>query len=205
MKRRQLITAAALCALLPARSLFAETTPISLEAISDYIQNLGSVESSFTQVNWDNTISTGMLWLKRPGRMRLEYDEPDSGLIMVFGGNLAIFDKKSNEPPESYPARRTPLWLLLRRKVDLTDAEMVVGHGHDGAYTYVDSMDPDLPEYGWIRMRFSADPVRLSNWTIYDAHGGETFVSLDDIEFGKEHPNKFFDSNLLISNFNDNN
>ena len=205
MKRRLFITAATLCALLPVRSLIAEEEappePLSLEAISDYIQGLTYAQSSFTQVNDDNTISTGMLWLRRPGWLRLEYDAPDSGLIMVFGGQLAIFDKKSNEPPEAYPARRTPLWLLLRRNVRLADQEMVIGHGHDGAYTYVDSMDPELPEYGWIRMRFSHDPIQLSNWTIYDAHGGETFMSLDQLELGQDVPNKFFDINLMRKEF----
>lgn len=32
----------------------------SSEELSAYLNDLGSVETSFTQVNWDNSISTGL-------------------------------------------------------------------------------------------------------------------------------------------------
>ncbi|MGR3838095.1 MAG: LolA family protein [Cognatishimia sp.] len=182
MNRRQFTLATALCAALPMASFGQEAKLLTLEEISEYLNGISAVESSFTQVNWDNSISTGTLLLKRPGRIRLEYDEPDSGLMMAIGGNLAVFDKKSNVPPERYPVRRTPLWLLLQRNVDLTDQKMVVGHGMAGGFTFVEAMDPKRPEYGSIRLNFTSDPVSLTSWLIMDAHGGETFVDLGPLK-----------------------
>ena len=203
MNKRRFLAAAALIAAIPFAS-FAQSQDtvapreLSLEEISAYLNDLGSVSTTFTQVNWDNSISTGELLLKRPGRIRLEYDEPDSGLMMAFGGSLAIFDKKSNEPPERYPVRRTPLWLLLERNVDLTDQKMVVGHGFDGDKTYVEAMDPKRPEHGSIRLKFSSDPVELTEWVVFDAHGGETLVALGELDHDVEIPNRVFNIMRMI-------
>ena len=200
MKRRSLILAASLLAALPLATLAqeGEQRELSLEELSAYLNDLGSVETSFTQVNWDNSISTGLLWLKRPGRIRLEYDEPDAGVMMAFGGSLAIFDKKSNQPPERYPVRRTPLWLLLERNVDLTDQKMVVGHGFDGSHTYVEAMDPKRPEYGSIQLRFTSNPTTLKGWVTFDAHGGNTMVALDDFNEDVEIDNQMFNISKMI-------
>lgn len=201
MNRRSLILAAALVAALPLAPLAqteeealaeVEQRALSLEELSDYLNTLKTVQTSFTQVNWDNSISTGQLWLKRPGRIRLEYDAPDAGLLMAIGGSLAIFDKKSNQPPERYPVRRTPLWLLLERNVDLTDQKMVVGHGFDGSHTWVEAMDPKRPEHGSIQLRFTSDPLALRGWVTFDAHGGNTMVALDEFDQDTEIENNLF-------------
>lgn len=202
MKRRHFLFSAALCASLQfgplAQMVSAEPRALSLDEISSYLNELTTVEAGFTQVNWDNSISTGILQLKRPGRLRIEYDEPDTGLVMSIGGQLAIFDKKSNQTPESYPVRRTPLWLLLKRQVNLTDQDMVTGHGFDGTMSFVNAMDPKRPEYGSIQMRFASDPVRLMGWVIYDAHGGETMVALGELNDGVEIDNKHFNIQRMI-------
>lgn len=200
MKRRSLLIVASLAAALPLAGLAqeADQRALSLEELSAYLNDLGSVETSFTQVNWDNSISTGLLWLKRPGRIRLEYDEPDAGLMMAMGGSLAIFDKKSNQPPSRYPVRRTPLWLLLERNVDLTDSKMVVDHGFDGSHTYVEAMDPKRPEHGSIQLRFTSDPTTLKGWVTFDAHGGNTMVALDPFNEDVEIENNMFNIMRMI-------
>lgn len=189
---------AAITPFLGQKALASEPRLLSLDEISAYLNDLGSVETTFTQVNADNTLSTGTLWLKRPGRIRFEYDPPDAALVMAIGGQLAIFDKKSNEMPESYPVRRTPLWLLLQKNVDLTDQKMVVGHGFDGRLTYVQAMDPKRPEHGSIQLRFDSDPVLLKEWVVFDAHGGATTVSLGEFNEDVEIDNQTFNIQLMI-------
>jgi outer membrane lipoprotein-sorting protein len=103
---------------------------------------------------------------------------------MAGGGQVAIFDAKSNQPPEQYPLRRTPLNLILARNVDLSKAKMVVGHREVGDTTRVIAQDPEKPEYGTIELVFTANPVALREWIITDDMGGETRVVLDDFQTG---------------------
>jgi outer membrane lipoprotein-sorting protein len=132
---------------------------IPLGTISDYLNGLSTVEADFTQVNSDGSISTGKIFIRRPGRVRFEYAPPDRSLVIAGGQQVAIFDAKSNQPPEQYPLKRTPLNLILAENVDLSRAKMVVGHTQDGTSTRVRAQDPENPEYGSIELVFTADPL----------------------------------------------
>jgi outer membrane lipoprotein-sorting protein len=157
---------------------------LPLSVISDYLNGLVSAQGPFTQINDDGTLATGMLYLSRPGRMRFEYDPPNSAVVIAGAGAVVIQDPKSNQPPETYPLNRTPLSLLLAKTVDLDRADMVVGHRFDGAATVVSAEDPDAPEYGSIDLMFTANPVSLWKWVIYDGSGGKTTVILGALETG---------------------
>ncbi|MCB1311976.1 MAG: outer membrane lipoprotein carrier protein LolA [Sedimentitalea sp.] len=155
-----------------------------LSAISAYLNGLTTAQATFTQINDDGSRSTGRLYIHRPGRMRFEYDPPDSAVVLAGAGAVVIRDPKSNQPPESYPLNRTPLSIILAAKVDLGRAGMVTGHGWDGNYTIVRAQDPDNPDSGSIDLMFSGDPVALDRWVVTDASGAKTTVILGALETG---------------------
>ena len=151
--------------------------------ISSYLDGLRTAQGQFTQVNEDGSISTGRILLKRPGRVRFEYDPPDEALVVADGDTLGIVDPRSNER-QGYPLHRTPLKIILARNVDLTRERMVVGHASDGKTTTVRAQDPDNPEYGSIDLVFTADPIELRQWVIHDGNGTSTTVILGDLQTG---------------------
>ena len=155
---------------------------LSLDEISRYINGLKTVKAEFTQINADGTISTGKIYIRRPGRARFEYDPPNNALVIAGGQQLAIFDPKSNTGPTQYPLKRTPLSLILARKVDLSRADMVVGQTFDGLSTTIIAQDPENPEYGTIALTFTDNPVELRQWVITDDAGDQTTVILGGLE-----------------------
>lgn len=180
MKRIALTLLLALAAALPA----AAEEKLPLSAISDYFNGIRTAETTFTQYNEDGSRSTGKLLMKRPGRMRFEYDPPNGGVVIAGSGAVLIDDTKSNQPGETYPLKRTPLSIILDRRVDLTRANMVTGHDFDGQYTVVRAQDPDEPELGQIEMKFSSDPVALRQWVITNEQGVRTAVVLNAMRLG---------------------
>lgn len=162
----------------------AAAAPLPLATLSGYLSALTTLEAPFTQINPDGTISTGIVRISRPGRIRFEYSPPDRTLVMSDGQVVAIFDAKSNQPPEQYPLRRTPLHLILAPQVDLGRARMVTGHREDGNTTRVTAQDPDNPDLGSIEMVFTADPVQLRQWVVTDDAGGQTTLILGEIARG---------------------
>lgn len=162
----------------------AEKLPLS--DISTFLNDLKTAKGAFTQINPDGTISTGALFIKRPGRMRFDYDAPDPALVIAGGGTVAIFDRKSNEPPQQFPLKRTPLSVILERNVDLSRADMITGHDADDVSTTITAQDPDNPEIGFIELVFTADPVELRQWVITDESGSQTTVILGQMETGLE-------------------
>ena len=190
MNRRTALLLAPLAALalgLPAR---AEIVPLS--ELSAYLNGLTTAVADFTQVNADGSTSAGRLFIKRPGRVRFEYAPPDRSLVMAGGGQVAIFDAKSNQPPEQYPLRRTPLNLILARNVDLGAAKMVVGHYEAQDTTRVVAQDPEHPEYGTIELVFTRDPITLAQWIITDVLGNRTTVMLERMVLGGDLPASLF-------------
>ena len=162
----------------------AQADKLSLNELSAYLNGLKTAQATFSQRNDDGSVSTGNLYIHRPGRMRFEYDPPNSAVVIAGGNTVRIHDPRSNQPPESYPLRRTPLSVVLARKVNLAQAGMVTGHGYDGSKTIVRARDPEHPEYGSIDLKFTDNPVRLDSWTVNNADGSSTTVVLQDMQTG---------------------
>jgi outer membrane lipoprotein-sorting protein len=167
---------------------------LSLAEISKYLNGMTVAQGEFTQTNDDGSVSTGTLYIKRPGKMRFEYNAPETALVVAGGGSVVIVDTKSNQPPETYPLRRTPLSIILARNINLGKAKMVVGRTFDGTATIVTAQDPKNAEYGDIQLSFTQNPVRLRGWVINDAAGGQTKVVLGDLKTDVKLANKLFDT-----------
>ena len=177
-----------------ATALPAAADILPLAEISKYLNQMTVAQGEFTQTNDDGSISTGTLYIKRPGRMRFEYNLPETALVVASGGAVVIVDTKSNQPPETYPLRRTPLSIILAHNINLAKAEMVVGHRFDGAATIVTAQDPKNTEYGNIELSFTESPVQLRQWVINDAAGGQTTVVLGDLKTDVKLANKLFNA-----------
>jgi len=186
-------------AFLALTALPAMAQQLSLSEISRYLNGLTTLEAEFTQINSDQTISTGVIKIQRPGRARFEYNPPDETLVIAGGQQLAVFDAKSNTGPQQYPLKETPLNLILAQSVDLNRSGMVVGHSYDGTATTVTAQDPDFPEYGTIRMMFTGNPVELRQWIITDGSGAETAVILGDVKTGMSYPTATFSINAEVA------
>jgi len=157
---------------------------IPISDISAFLNDLKTARGSFTQIHPDGTISTGTLYIERPGRVRFEYDPPDPALVLAGGGTVAIFDGKSNEPPQQFPLKKTPLSVILDKEVDLTTADMITDYRSDDVTTTITAQDPKHRDIGYIELVFTADPVELRQWVITDENGGQTTVILGDMELG---------------------
>ncbi|MAM25412.1 MAG: cell envelope biogenesis protein LolA [Rhodobacteraceae bacterium] len=171
----------------------AQAQKLSLNEISSYLNSISTAKGEFTQINDDGSISTGTIYIKRPGRVRFEYNPPESALVVAGSNTVVIYDKKSNQPAETYPLSKTPLSIILDRSVNLGRAQMVTGHTYDGTATIVTAQDPAHPEYGDIRLKFTGNPVELRQWVIRDGNGTTTTVVLGDLQKGVNMPNSLFD------------
>jgi outer membrane lipoprotein-sorting protein len=190
----RILTSAALAlGLMALTPLAAAAQKLPLGDISAYLNKLQTAKGAFTQINDDGSISTGTIYIKRPGKIRFEYNPPETALVIAGSNTVVIFDKKSNEPAHSYPLSRTPLSIILARNVNLGGTNMVTGHAYDGTATVVTAQDPANPQYGNIQLKFTGNPVELRQWVINDGNGSQTTVVLGDFQKGGNLPNRLFD------------
>ena len=170
---------------------------ISINALSSYLDGLRTVEAKFTQINADGSLSTGSLYIKRPGRVRFEYDPPNDALVLAAGGQLAIFDPNGNDVPESYPLSKTPLSLILADNINLSRERTVSGHQFDGTSTILTVQDPEHPERGRMALVFTGPNPQLRQWLIEDQNGEQTVIVLNDVATDMSLNDNLF--NVLIN------
>ena len=187
MKRRLFLAAALAVLAAPAMA-----QKIPLGELAAYINGITSAKSGFTQINDDGSITTGEIFIKRPGRARFDYAAPDNSLVIAGGGQVAIFDPKSNVPPEQFPLKRTPLNLILGRNINFSTSNMIVGHAEEGEATVVTVQDPKNPEYGNIQLKFTGNPIQLRQWVITNDAGQQTTVIMQALEPTSSIPSRFF-------------
>ena len=85
----------------------------SLAEISSYLEQHKVLAAQFVQISHDGARADGEIFLKRPGRLRFEYQHPNNTIVLVAEKRITIFDYKSNSHPSSYPVSNSPLLLLL--------------------------------------------------------------------------------------------
>ena len=177
---------------LPLFVVFLTTSPIlkadpySLANISQYLQNLKILKADFSQTNPDGTISSGTILIKRPGRMRFEYNKPDKTLVLVSAGALAIFDPKGDEKPITYPIKNNPISLILKGEVDLLNSAIVAKYKVSAEKAILTLRDPKKPQQGSVELVFVGTKPELEKFSIKNENGSSTSISLKDIEYPKK-------------------
>jgi outer membrane lipoprotein-sorting protein len=151
----------------------------SLIELSDYFNQLNTLQANFLQFADDGSVANGILSIKKPGRLRIDYDKPENLLILASGGQLAIFDPKGDPEPTSFPLRVTPLALILSKQLNLVDSSNILSHEYTQNETSLSLFDPEHPERGHIELIFSGNTPTLDRWVIHDESGSITLMSIE--------------------------
>ena len=155
----------------------------SLAEISRYLDQHKVLTAKFAQISYDGSRADGKIFLKRPGRLRFEYQDPNNVVVLVAEKRITIFDYKSDSQPTSYPVSNSPLSLLLDDEIDFTKDSMVLDHSYDGSLTRVTLNNPEHQEFGQITLIFEQDPLRLSQWQVTNQAGEHILVVLSDLKY----------------------
>ena len=157
----------------------------ALERVSAYLNSIESAEGSFVQIGPDGTSDEGMFYLRKPGRVRFEYDEPNPNLIVADGATIAIANSEL-ETTDRYPLTDSPLRLLLSDDVDMANDPRIVAVRRETGALSVTARQEDGLAPGQITIEFAdtgAD-LELRQWEVLDAQGLRTIVAVTELREG---------------------
>jgi outer membrane lipoprotein-sorting protein len=181
MTRRDLLAACAALALIPALARAdAAKDARDLARLSNYLNATTTLQGSFVQVDPEAVVSTGAFAMRRPGRMRFEYEPPNPAVVIADGFWVGVIDRRDGAV-DRYPLSETPLNLLLKENVDLRREGAVRKVERAENQIAVTAVDPARPEQGSITMVFTENPLELRQWVVTDAQGRQTTVALRDM------------------------
>jgi outer membrane lipoprotein-sorting protein len=174
----------------------------TLASLLDYLNGIDTLKSRFAQASSNGTYAEGDLYLHRPGRMRFEYDPPHPALLIANGVTLLYYDRELQQAT-FLPLWETPLWFLIREKVDLDEGVELLGIQRDTGTIRVTLQLSEEGSEGQVTLVFSDHPIALHSWEIKDAQGITTQVSLVNPQFGAAVEDSLFEHGDLNIHFQD--
>ena len=192
--------AGALSVSVPAAMLALPATPAAaqsdqLDQAVAALRGISTMRANFTQTDRKGQTLSGVLSLKRPGKIRFEYEKGANMLVVSNGKSLYLVDYEVNQV-QRWPIGNSPLGALLDPSRDVKKYGKLIPSGTDNVVT-VEVKDSKHPEYGVITLIFVRNAnapggLQLTNWVALDAQNGRTTVRLSNQRYGVAIPDSTF-------------
>jgi len=165
-----------------------------LKRVSAYLNGMKQVQGRFVQIAADGRSAQGSFYLKKPGKMRFEYDKPNPNLIVADGSTVAV-SNASLKTTDRYPLINSPLKLLLSDNIDLTrDPRIIAVKTEPGSLSFT-ARETSGPAQGSITLLLADSGgagLELRQWEVLDAQGTRTRVVLNDLHQVADIPARLF-------------
>lgn len=157
-----------------------------LGAVQTHLRSVETMTAAFTQSDRNGKVLTGTLTLKKPGRIRFQYEKGVPILIVGDGKALWFLDYSVGQK-QRWPIANSPLGVLLNPNRDMARFASVVPGG-DPRIVSVEARDPKHPEYGRITLVFARQAsapagLMLQGWVALDSQGNRTTIRLTGQRF----------------------
>lgn len=162
--------------------------------VEAHLAAVQSMTANFTQTDARNRVARGTVQLKRPGRIRFQYQGND--LVLVGNGSRLTFVDYAVGQKNSWDLNKTPLGILLSANPDINRIAKIVPQ-KDPRILVVRARDARRPEFGTLLLAFVRSPsapggLLLEGWTAIDAQNKRTTIKLDNQRYNVAVPESAF-------------
>ena len=195
----QAAMAGALAVAAPAALVVAATPVAAAEGDLDRavaaLRGIATMKADFTQTDRQGRTVSGEMTLKRPGKIRFQYEDGVPLLLVSNGKSFTMIDYEVNQV-ERWPISDSPLGALLDPSRDVKRYGKLVPTDHADVIS-VEVRDPNKPQFGVITLIFTRDSsapggLELTNWVALDAQNNRTVVRLSNHRYGISVPDSAF-------------
>lgn len=162
-----------------------------LARVEQYLGSLTTAQADFVQTTNNTDLYRGHFYLKRPGKMRLEYEPPISYMYIADGTWLTYYDADLRQRKD-VPLGSTIADFITRANVKLSGDVTVTKVSRGNNLLSVQLVQTDKPEDGTLTLNLTANPMLLQSWVSVDQQGTVTQVDLTGLQPGVQLDNKLF-------------
>ena len=183
--------ALSLAAALPASAMFA-TEPVEaaagdLDKAVGALRAISTMKADFVQTDRNGQSVSGQMTLKRPGKIRFQYEKSVPMLVVSKGRSMHLVDYEVNQV-QRWPIKSSPLGALLDPSRDVKKYGKLLPTNHPDVIS-IEVRDTRHPEYGVITLIFSRDAsapggLQLTHWVALDSQNNRTTVRLRNQRYG---------------------
>lgn len=162
--------------------------------VEAHLNSVQSMTANFVQTDQKNRSARGTLQMKRPGRIRFQYQGND--LVLVSNGSKLTMVDYAVGQKSSWDVNKTPLGILLGSRPDIGRIAKIMPQS-DPRILLVRARDARRPEFGTLILAFVRTPsapggLLLEGWTAIDAQNKRTTVKLDNQRYNVAVPESAF-------------
>ena len=191
------LAALAVPAIVPAVPALAasQSESAQLKQATEALRGISTMRADFVQTDRNGQSVTGTLTLKRPGKIRFQYEKGVNMLIVSDGRALTMIDYDVKQV-QRWPISNSPLGALLDPKRDVSRYGIVKPTGNPDVVS-VEVRDRQHPEYGIITLIFTRKAsapggLELSYWVALDSQNKRTTIELRNQRYGVPVTDKDF-------------
>ena len=180
-----------LAAALPASAILAPAPAVAAQGDLDRavaaLRGISTMKADFVQTDRSGQTVRGVMTLKRPGKIRFEYEKGVPMLVVSNGKSMYMVDYEVNQV-QRWPIENSPLGALLDPSRDVKRFGKLVPTSHPDVVS-VEVRDTKRPEFGVITLIFARDAaspggLRLTHWVALDSQNHRTTVRLANQRYG---------------------
>ncbi|NCU11609.1 MAG: outer membrane lipoprotein carrier protein LolA [Sphingomonadaceae bacterium] len=151
------------------------------------LRGISTLRADFVQIDRAGKRLNGVMTLKRPGRVRFQYEKGVPFLIVGDGRALTFIDYQVRQV-QRWPIGNTPLGALLDPKRDVLKYGKLQPVGNPNLVS-IEVRDKGHPEYGIITLVFvrkasAPGGLELTSWAALDSQNNLTRVNLSNHQYG---------------------
>jgi outer membrane lipoprotein-sorting protein len=177
-----------LFAMLPAE---AQQGGVGVPQIEQYFNGIRSLKARFVQSNPNGSVVQGTLYVRRPGRMRFEYDAPSQLKIVADGWQVTMWDNATRDFGQ-WPIGWTAASFLVKDPLVLSGDLQVEKLERVNGMLEATMSQARRPQEGKVIVRLAENPLLLRGWTIIDNRGNRVTVSLSEMQTGLQLADSLF-------------
>ena len=151
------------------------------------LRGISTMRANFVQTDRNGRKLSGVLTLKRPGKIRFQYEKGVPILVVSDGSALSFIDYSVRQV-QRWPIRNSPLGALLDPSRDVMKYGKLVPIDNRNVVG-VEVRDKAHPEYGVITLIFvrkasAPGGLELSSWASLDSQNNRTVINLSNQQYG---------------------
>ena len=182
---------AAVLSLLATLPVHAQQGGIGVPQIEQYFNGIRSLKARFVQSNPNGSVVQGTLYVRRPGRMRFEYDAPSQLKIVADGRQVTMWDNATRDFGQ-WPIGWTAASFLVKDPLVLSGDLTVEKLERVNGMLEATMSQARKPQEGKVIVRLAENPLLLRGWTIIDNRGNRVTVSLSEMQTGLQLADSLF-------------
>ena len=152
--------------------------------VENFFQSLKSLEANFIQVGPSGDVSNGRIYLDLPGKLRIDYENPNNLLITSKGFWLTI-QNRNLKTTNNIPLESTPFSILIKKKFDFENKSLFTSFNNTLGIISLKITNPENKAEGLI-LEFSEEPFSLKRWIIKDTFGEITTVLIQKVRYNNK-------------------